>query len=670
MPIEIAGGLPGLLWIGAVDGAEIPRLTEQTDEAPSFLSEVERQKAEALDEALLALLGKLVQAQSHKPRLSHVPFLSKVERGQENPSPAPELSNSADEEMAGDVAPRLSSVPLLTSGLLHAGVPSDLPELHSDVNANPAHSIRILPINRTPDLYAKNPTLFHPDRGKSISPTKAPALTNEKPTLFFEPSGGKVADGVKGAENAKDELPPLMPVGDDFVAPEGIKAEKTLPHRDGLQVSRVNVLPSLSDGVLDGIGQGNQTIATEDGVTVVLPTHNEPSHSDRDAVPSLFHGEGKKEEGGNPIPGKPQLTLERSLPGLVPDSVVSESPVHPRLISADPNLHSEKRVGEKKSSGGEQPSLHSRERKGGILPSNLTPALHSALKRYGRLVSASVLSLREYAQKLLTKGVSVEEIIKILNSEGNKPVLTSLDKEQGEVLHHLVQKVKGVVEGSEAEGRVPSRMDVAGPSLFSRSPVLISDFSQEGAREDTGDAVTPVKGTELGGQAEGMVSRPGNEGMLLIPPASHPVFSSGTWREPPIPLSVSPSLVHTLADRLAQFMESEKVKTLELHLDPPDLGRVHLTVHALGNRIDAEVSVSNGDVRHFLEAHRAEIVSALQNRGLELASLTVSSQGRQGWLGDYAPSPALVWSAPLPVSETPLLVGLSLSSSSGLDVRA
>ncbi|MCL6623497.1 MAG: flagellar hook-length control protein FliK, partial [Fimbriimonadales bacterium] len=488
------------------------------------------------------------------------------------------------------------------------------------------------------------------DLKKGDNRGKVPALTNLRPTLFFAPLREGFPETTNGEQLYTDV------VGDDAKAPQGGKRVDTPAPNNAPDVFKKEHVLVLSSAVADNRGGTYKVMADENGTTLTVP-----GKEDADPVPSLFHNGGKKE---NKIPTKVLPSLRGPAPEPVHDLLSSEAP----RLSLSPELHFEKGDVKESPSESEKPSLQPGEGKRFPLPFNLTPELHSALKRYGRVVSAEVLSLREYAQKLLSKGISVEEIVKILNSMGEESPRVSLPEEHKQALFLMVHKIKSALEGMRVEEALSPQRDVRVPTLFPHSPDLL--LRGESPTLPARDEV--VVETPGGiGERETSALRPESVRGDLAPVMAPPAMLSEVGRRQPVPVSAQPTLWHSVAERLARLMESDQVKTLELRLDPPELGRVHLTVHAWGNRIDAEISVSHGEVRQYLEAHREQIAMALQSRGLELASLTVSSQGRQGGFEDYGFSQGLTWSAPLPLSEVPLLVGLPWASSSGgLDVRA
>ncbi|MEM4409850.1 MAG: flagellar hook-length control protein FliK, partial [Candidatus Caldarchaeum sp.] len=362
------------------------------------------------------------------------------------------------------------------------------------------------------------------------------------------------------------------------------------------------------------------------------------------------------------------------------------------------------------------------------LPRNLSPQLHSALKKYGRVVSAHALALREYALHLLHQGVSVDEVVKTLHSVLKDKTFFD-GKEYSASLQALVRKLEGALKYTSAEGNTFPRLNSAVPARFlipgalrydavskegDTIPVAVpADISPYVAEEVSLSSGAPLIASESLHLAK--ESTPNLSRVILtdrdVPPASTGVReesheTSGPLTQEDVPfvqheqlnLSLSSAVIegkkhsiqpgpsldfaraqqvdlsfspfHRITEHITRFMESRQAKTIQIQLEPPELGSVLLSVYAVGNRIDAEILAINPDVRHYLETHREQIAAALQSRGLELASFTVSDHGRQGGLFDSIPSRVGSWSAPIPINETPRLSSSALLLTTGLDLKA
>jgi len=85
-------------------------------------------------------------------------------------------------------------------------------------------------------------------------------------------------------------------------------------------------------------------------------------------------------------------------------------------------------------------------------------------------------------------------------------------------------------------------------------------------------------------------------------------------------------LMNTVIERLQEMLESKREKTVTIQLDPPELGKLSITVRTRGQRVETEILVSHPDVRTVLEANREQLVHALNSRGLHLGGMHIGSQ--------------------------------------------
>lgn len=86
-------------------------------------------------------------------------------------------------------------------------------------------------------------------------------------------------------------------------------------------------------------------------------------------------------------------------------------------------------------------------------------------------------------------------------------------------------------------------------------------------------------------------------------------------------------------------------RSLTLRLDPPELGRIDLTVRTVGQRVEANIMASNADVRALMENNREQLLRALQNHGLELGSMFIGhgNGSREETHKDAAAARTLSW---------------------------
>lgn len=85
-------------------------------------------------------------------------------------------------------------------------------------------------------------------------------------------------------------------------------------------------------------------------------------------------------------------------------------------------------------------------------------------------------------------------------------------------------------------------------------------------------------------------------------------------------------LLNTVIERLQEALENRREKTITIQLDPPELGKLSVTVRTQGHRVETEILVSHPDVRTVLEANREQLVHALNSRGLHLGGMHIGAQ--------------------------------------------
>lgn len=89
--------------------------------------------------------------------------------------------------------------------------------------------------------------------------------------------------------------------------------------------------------------------------------------------------------------------------------------------------------------------------------------------------------------------------------------------------------------------------------------------------------------------------------------------------------AVSSAVIERVIERVQELIDSAKPRSVTLRLDPPELGKIELTVKTTGHRVETHIVASSSDVRALLESNRDQLVQALQNRGLELGQMFVGS---------------------------------------------
>lgn len=84
-----------------------------------------------------------------------------------------------------------------------------------------------------------------------------------------------------------------------------------------------------------------------------------------------------------------------------------------------------------------------------------------------------------------------------------------------------------------------------------------------------------------------------------------------------------------LIEQIEEIAATRKNGRVTIKLSPDDLGSITLAVRSIGNEIETKVTASNENVRHALQAHRADLVQSVESRGLTMNSFTVGSEAPQ-----------------------------------------
>jgi flagellar hook-length control protein FliK len=85
-------------------------------------------------------------------------------------------------------------------------------------------------------------------------------------------------------------------------------------------------------------------------------------------------------------------------------------------------------------------------------------------------------------------------------------------------------------------------------------------------------------------------------------------------------------VVRQVLDRIDALAASRSGRKVTIHLDPKEFGSITLVVGRRGGEVDAEIYASNDRVRQALELNRPNLAAGLDQRGIQLSSMTVGSQ--------------------------------------------
>lgn len=101
----------------------------------------------------------------------------------------------------------------------------------------------------------------------------------------------------------------------------------------------------------------------------------------------------------------------------------------------------------------------------------------------------------------------------------------------------------------------------------------------------------------------------------------------------------SRDLAAALGDRL-QMQVSQQVKEASVRLDPPELGRIELTVRMDGDRLNIQLHASNGQVRDLLSQHAERLRMDLMAQNGQTVDVQVGQHSGGERHGSNQPQPA------------------------------
>ncbi|SDH52537.1 flagellar hook-length control protein FliK [Vibrio xiamenensis] len=90
-----------------------------------------------------------------------------------------------------------------------------------------------------------------------------------------------------------------------------------------------------------------------------------------------------------------------------------------------------------------------------------------------------------------------------------------------------------------------------------------------------------------------------------------------------------------LAERV-QMMLSKNLKNIDIRLDPPELGRLHIRMNMNGDAASVQFTVSNPQARDMIEQSMPRLREMLTQQGLQLADTSVQQQSAGQQQSSYA----------------------------------
>ncbi|HWP31399.1 MAG TPA: flagellar hook-length control protein FliK [Fimbriimonadales bacterium] len=220
----------------------------------------------------------------------------------------------------------------------------------------------------------------------------------------------------------------------------------------------------------------------------------------------------------------------------------------------------------------------------------------------------------EWVSRLIREGVPHRTVLRALRSlfeaeqqsETRAPL--SIAPENALDLHNMWERIRGRHTHAENIERVEHRENEPIKAFISEPSIIDFDVEQESVERPA----TPRSENGIRNSMPGEIS-------------PHAVSPSTPDNRPMQRIETRP-LLNTVIERLQEMLESKREKTITIQLDPPELGKLSVTVRTQGHRVETEILVSHPDVRTVLEANREQLVHALNSRGLHLGGMHIGAQ--------------------------------------------
>lgn len=137
----------------------------------------------------------------------------------------------------------------------------------------------------------------------------------------------------------------------------------------------------------------------------------------------------------------------------------------------------------------------------------------------------------------------------------------------------------------------------------------------------------PILETDLFVDAAPASRTPESPAPAVFNTSSKPLadLPSSTKAAPELLVSQRESVIRQVIDRVESLAATTR-QNVTIHLDPKDFGSITLVVKRSGSEVDAEFYASHDAVRQALETNKTGLQLGLEQRGVQLHSMTVGSE--------------------------------------------
>lgn len=147
--------------------------------------------------------------------------------------------------------------------------------------------------------------------------------------------------------------------------------------------------------------------------------------------------------------------------------------------------------------------------------------------------------------------------------------------------------------------------------------------------------VTPT--AEEGIESEGEVTLPSpapTQAALAEGPKV--ALTQAPSNEPAAQVGLPGDLTDQIAEKADALLSLTRSGQIKIMLEPESLGAITITIKQLGFRSEADISVSNEQVRTHLESDKARLIQAVETKGITLSQVNISGHGAEAQTGQQA----------------------------------
>ncbi len=106
--------------------------------------------------------------------------------------------------------------------------------------------------------------------------------------------------------------------------------------------------------------------------------------------------------------------------------------------------------------------------------------------------------------------------------------------------------------------------------------------------------------------------------------------------EPAAQVKLPSDLTDQIAEKADALLSLTRSGQIKIMLEPESLGAITITIKQLGFRSEADISVSNEQVRTHLESDKARLIQAVETKGITLSQVNISGHEAEAQTGQQA----------------------------------